>query len=104
MQRAEWDRVPVVITFAERLRMVETYGFAGSQGQTVLEGQRLVPRDRPSDTVFLVMQPAATLKNVPMPAALANAGLHVMCAGSRYAKNDSALIMEKVVYDLGQYM
>ena len=36
--------------------------------------------------------------------ALADAGLHVLCAGSRYAKNDSALIMEKVVYDLGMYV
>jgi pimeloyl-ACP methyl ester carboxylesterase len=104
MTPVSWDRVPVVITFAERLRMVETYGFAGSQGQTVLEGQRLVPRDRPSDTVFLFMHPATTLNMLPMPTALANAGLHVLCAGSRYAKNDSALIMEKVVYDLGQYM
>jgi pimeloyl-ACP methyl ester carboxylesterase len=104
MQKAEWDRVPVVITFAERLRMVETYGFAGSQGQTVLEGQRLVPRGVPSDTVFLFMHPATTLNMLPMPTALADAGLHVLCAGSRYAKNDSALIMEKVVYDLGQYV
>ena len=104
MTKVEWDRVPVVITFAERLRMVETYGFAGSQGQTVLEGQRLLPRGRPSDTVFLFMHPASTLNMLPMPAALADAGLHVLCAGSRYAKNDSALIMEKVCYDLGQYV
>jgi pimeloyl-ACP methyl ester carboxylesterase len=104
MNKVEWDRVPVVITFAERLRMVETYGFAGSQGQTVLEGQRLLPRGRPSDTVFLFMHPATTLNMLPMPAALADAGLHVLCAGSRYAKNDSALIMEKVAYDLGQYV
>jgi pimeloyl-ACP methyl ester carboxylesterase len=104
MTPVTWDRVPTVITFAESLRMVETYGFAGSQGQTVLEGQRLLPRDRPSDTVFLFMHPATTLNMLPMPTALANAGLHVLCAGSRYAKNDSALIMEKVVYDLGQYM
>src|SRR6187431_3260022 len=104
MPKVAWDRVPVVITFAERLRMVETYGFAGSQGQTVLEGQRLVPRGRPSNTVFLFMHPATTLNMLPMPAALASAGLHVMCCGSRYAKNDSALIMEKVVYDLGAYV
>src|SRR5215471_19441841 len=102
--KIEWDRVPVVITFAERLLVAETYGFAGSQGQTVLEGQRLLPRGRPSDTVFLFMHPATTLNMLPMPAALADAGLHVLCAGSRYAKNDSALIMEKVVYDLGQYV
>jgi len=100
----EWDRVPVLISFAETKVLVETYGFAGSSGETVLEGQRLLPRDRPSDTVFLFMHPATTLQLLPMPKALASAGLHVLCAGSRYAKNDSALIMEKVAYDLGAYV
>ncbi|HEV2573475.1 alpha/beta hydrolase [Methylocella sp. CPCC 101449] len=104
MTKIEWDRIPIVISFAETVRMVETYGFVGSQGITVLEGQRLVPRNRPSDTVFLFMHPATTLNLLPMPTALADSGLHVMCCGSRYAKNDSALIMEKVVYDLGQYV
>jgi pimeloyl-ACP methyl ester carboxylesterase len=104
MTNVEYDRAPVVITFAERLRMVETYGFAGSQGQTVLEGQRLMPRGRPAETVYLFMHPSTTLNLLPMPMALAGAGLHVLCAGSRYAKNDSALIMEKVVHDLGQYV
>jgi dienelactone hydrolase len=101
---AEWDRIPIVISFVEAKQMVETYGFAGSQGLTVLEGQRLVPRGRPSDTVFVFMHPATTLQLLPMPTALADAGLHVLCAGSRYAKNDSALIMEKVAYDLGAYI
>ena len=104
MNSPAFDRVPVIISFAEKLGMVETYGFSGSQGQTVLEGQRLVPRDKPSDTVFIFMHPASTLHLLPMPTALAASGLHVLCAGSRYAKNDSALIMEKVVYDLGQYI
>jgi pimeloyl-ACP methyl ester carboxylesterase len=102
--KVEWDRVPVVISFSEQVRMVETYGFVGSQGKTVLEGQRLLPRGRPSDTVYLFMHPATTLNLLPMPTALAEAGLHVLCCGSRYAKNDSALIMEKVVFDLGQYV
>ena len=101
---AEWDRIPVIISFAEAKQMVETYGFAGSQGQTVLEGQQLVPRGKPSYTVFVFMHPATTLHLLPMPTALANAGLHVLCCGSRYAKNDSPLIMEKVAYDLGQYI
>jgi pimeloyl-ACP methyl ester carboxylesterase len=101
---AESDRIPVTISFAEAKQMVETYGFAGTQGQTVLEGQRLVPRGKASDTVYVFMHPATTLHLMPMPMALANAGLHVMCCGSRYAKNDSPLIMEKVVYDLGQYI
>jgi pimeloyl-ACP methyl ester carboxylesterase len=104
MTNTEWDRIPVVISFAEAKQMIETYGFAGSQGLTVLEGQRLVPHGKPSDTVFVFMHPATTLHLLPMPSALANAGLHVLCCGSRYAKNDSPLIMEKVAYDLGQYV
>lgn len=99
-----FDRLPVVLTFAEQLKMLETYGFSGNQGRTVLEGQRLLPRNQPSDTVFLFMHPASTLHLLPMPVALAEAGLHVLCCGTRYAKNDSALIMEKVAYDLGQYV
>jgi pimeloyl-ACP methyl ester carboxylesterase len=99
-----WDRVPVTILFAEAVKMVETYGFVGSQGHVVLEGQQFIPRDRPSDTVYLFMHPASTLTVLPMPMALADAGLHVLCAGSRYAKNDTALIMEKVAYDLGVYI
>jgi pimeloyl-ACP methyl ester carboxylesterase len=98
-----WDRIPVTISFAEAKQMVETYGFTGSQGRTVLEGQRLVPRQA-SDTVYVFMHPASTLHLLPMPGALADSGLHVLCAGSRYAKNDSALIMEKVAYDLGMYV
>ena len=99
-----FDRIPVIIGFNEPAGMTETYGFAGSQGRTFLEGQRLVPRGRSSDTVYLFMHPASTLQLLPMPVALANAGMHVLCAGSRYAKNDSALILEKVVYDLGMYV
>jgi pimeloyl-ACP methyl ester carboxylesterase len=102
--RCVWDRVPIVLSFAEQLRMTETYGFNGAQGRTVLEGQRLLPRDRPSDTVYLFMHPTSTLQLLPMPTSLADSGLHVICAGSRYAKNDSALIMEKVAFDLGAYI
>ena len=99
-----FDRIPVIVSFAEQVKMTETYGFAGSTGRTFLEGQRLVPRGKPSDTVYLFMHPASTLQLLPMPVALANAGMHVLCAGSRYAKNDSPLILEKVVYDLGMYI
>jgi pimeloyl-ACP methyl ester carboxylesterase len=35
---------------------------------------------------------------------MASAGLHVLCAASRYMKNDSALIMEKVAVDLGAFI
>ena len=99
-----FDRVPLIVSFAEQSKMTETYGFAGSTGKIFLEGQRLVPKGTPSDTLYLFMHPASTLQLLPMPTALANSGMHVLCAASRYAKNDSPLILEKVVYDLGQYI
>ena len=98
-----WQRRPIIIRFAETAKFTETYGFAGSQGMVALEGQHFVPEVR-SDTVYIFMHPASTLQLLPMPQALAEAGLHVICAGSRYPKNDSALIMEKVAVDLGQYV
>ncbi|MDK3021961.1 alpha/beta hydrolase [Cupriavidus taiwanensis] len=103
-RKYEFDRLPVTIQFQEPAGMAETYGFAGSQGYTFLEGQRLVPRGAPSGVVYLFMHPSSTLQLMPMPAALAQAGMHVICAASRYAKNDTALIMEKVAFDLGAYI
>lgn len=100
----EFDRVPIIVQFSEPSAMVETYGFVGSQGVTFLEGQLLKPRSVPSRTLYLFMHPASTLQLMPMPAAMAATGRHVLCAGSRYAKNDSALIMEKVAFDMGAYI
>ena len=50
------------------------------------------------------MHPASTLQLLPMPRAMAERGVHVLCAGSRYARNDTALIMEKVLLDFGAYV
>jgi pimeloyl-ACP methyl ester carboxylesterase len=50
------------------------------------------------------MHPASTLQLLPLPRAMVERGAHVLCAGSRYARNDSPLIMEKVVLDLGAYL
>ena len=98
-----WQRRALIIRFAESAKFTETYGFGSSQGTVTLEGQHFVPAV-PSDTVYIFMHPASTLQLLPMPQALAEAGLHVICAGSRYPKNDSSLIMEKVAVDLGQYV
>lgn len=99
-----FTRVPVILKFQDRSRFIETYGFSGSQGMTVLEGQLLLPKDRPARTVYIFMHPSTTLQVLPMPAALATEGFHVLCAASRYPKNDSALIMEKVVLDMGAWV
>ncbi len=101
-------REPVIVAFEETAAFTETYGFTGSQGKVFLEGQRLIPQAAPSalsaETVLVFMHPASTLNMMPLPVALASAGHHVMCCASRYAKNDTALIMEKVVADLGAYV
>lgn len=101
--KTAWTRVPLVVSFPDRAKFTETYGFAGNSGKVNLEGQLLRP-DAPSSTVYVFMHPTSTLQLLPMPTALADAGLHVLCAASRYPKNDSALIMEKVAIDLGAWL
>jgi pimeloyl-ACP methyl ester carboxylesterase len=96
----EW----VHIQYAETAKFTEVYGFSGSQGMVNCEGIRFVPKGKPSKTLAVFMHPATTLQLLPVPQALAKAGVHVLCAGSRFAKNDTPLIMEKVVLDLGAYI
>ena len=101
---SEFERKPLIVSFEDTSTFTEVYGFVGSQGLVFLEGQLLLPKNQDSETVLLFMHPATTLNLLPMPSAMAEAGFHVMCCGSRYAKNDSALIMEKVLVDLGAYI
>jgi len=96
----EW----VHIQYEERSVFTETYGFAGNQGAINLEGIRFRPEGKPSDTLMVFMHPASTLQLLPVPRAMAAMGAHVLCAGSRYQRNDTALIMEKVLLDLGAYI
>jgi len=103
-QTYDYERIPVIIDFNEAVKHAETYGFSGTQGSVWLEGQLLRPKGHDSKTVVIFMHPATTLQLLPMPTALASAGIHVLCGGSRYAKNDSALIMEKVARDMGEYV
>jgi len=96
----EW----VHVQHSEAAQFTEVYGFVGSQGMVNLEGVRFVPKGKPSKTLAVFMHPASTLQLLPMPQALAKAGVHVLCAGSRFAKNDTPLVNEKVVLDLGAYL
>jgi len=98
------DRLPLHVAFRDTAAFTETYGFAGNSGMVNLEGQLLRPRGLPSSTVYLFMHPTSTLNLLPMPRALVEAGLHVLCAASRYPKNDAALIMEKVAIDMGRWI
>lgn len=96
----EW----VHIQHEETSQFVETYGFSGSQGMVNLEGIRMRPKGRPSKTLLLFMHPATTLQLLPMPQAIVKRGVHILCGASRYAKNDTSLIFEKVAMDMGAYV
>ncbi|RGP36407.1 alpha/beta hydrolase family protein [Pseudotabrizicola alkalilacus] len=92
------------IAFAADRAFTETYGFNGSQGLTHVEGVLIRPDDRVSRTLLVFMHPSSTLQLLPLPQALARSGYHVLCAGSRYQRNDTSLIMENVVLDLGAWI
>lgn len=92
------------IAFTAKQAFTETYGFNGSQGMTHLEGVLIRPAGRPSRTLLVFMHPSSTLQLLPLPRAMAELGYHVLCAGSRYQRNDTALIVENVLLDLGAYI
>lgn len=96
----EW----VHLAHEESAAFTETYGFADNQAAVNLEGILIRPRGVPSRTLHVMMHPAVTLQLLPVPRVAARAGAHVLCAGSRYARNDSACVLEKVLLDLGAYI
>ena len=98
--QTEW----VHLQYQEVSAFTETYGFAGNQGAINLEGLLMRPRGKPSTTLVVFMHPASTLQLLPVPRAMVQQGAHVLCAASRYVKNDTSLIFEKVLLDLGAYM
>lgn len=99
-----WTRTPLIVSFPDNPTFNETYGFAGNSGKVNLEGQLLRDPATSSSTVYVFMHPTSVLHLLPMPLALADAGLHVLCAASRYPRNDTALIFEKVAIDLGKWL
>ncbi|PCI04112.1 MAG: alpha/beta hydrolase [Hyphomicrobiales bacterium] len=103
IMKHNWQRHALVVSFNDSAKAAEVYGFAGNSGKVNLEGQ-LLAGDTKSDTVFVFMHPTSTLQLLPMPMALADAGMHVLCPGSRYPRNDVSLIMEKVALDLGAWI
>jgi pimeloyl-ACP methyl ester carboxylesterase len=101
--RHEFDRIPIIVQWDEKAKFKETYGGRGDR--VTLEGQLLKPKDAPaSKTALLAMHPSGLLNMLPMMNALAAAGIPILCGGSRYPKNDTALIMEKVAMDMGAYV
>ncbi len=96
-----YARIPLIIGFREEVGLRDTYG--GIDGVVALQAQHLKP-ETASDTIVVFMHPMGIMHYLPLPGALAAAGVHVLSAVSRYPNNDSALIMEKVVIDLGKWV
>lgn len=94
-----YTREPFLVIFKEDSAIKETY--AGQLGTVVLEGHHLVPEGAAGTTVVLFMHPIGSTQYLPMIGGLAKAGVPVISCNSRYPRNDSALIMEKVCADLG---
>jgi len=98
---SDFARIPLVLGFHESVGVRDTYG--GLDGTVVLNAHHLKPAT-PSDTLVVFMHPMGIMHHLPLPVALARAGVHVLSAVSRYPNNDSALIMEKVAVDLGKWI
>jgi alpha-beta hydrolase superfamily lysophospholipase len=95
---SRYDRIPYLVMFEDTSAYRDTYGGTGEQ--VALECYQLRP-EKPSDTAIVFMHPVGGGAYLPMTNALARAGHHVIYANSRYRGADYALIMEKVVQDLG---
>lgn len=96
-----FERVPLHLVFEEPQTVRDSYGGIG--GLVALQAHLLKPPTR-SDTLLVFMHPMGIMHYLPMPMGLAAAGIHCLSAVSRYPNNDSALIMEKVLVDLGAWI
>lgn len=87
------------IVFAEAQGFKDTYGGAG--GHVFLECMRVRPAEGESETAVVFSHPIGGGAYLPMVTALAAMGVHCVYVNTRYRGNDSALIMEKCIADLG---
>ena len=105
----KYERIPYLVAFQNNSGVRDVYG--GLAEIVVLECYQLKPEvsagaagpaTSDSDTVLVFMHPIGGGAYLPMVNALARAGHHVIYANSRFRGTDSALIMEKVLEDLGE--
>lgn len=92
-------REPYGYVHVEQSRLKETYG--GPEGRVFVECMRIRPETGESKTVILFSHPIGGGSFLPLVTALARAGRHVIYCNTRYRGNDTALILEKCVADLG---
>ncbi len=105
----QYDRIPYLVAYHNNSAVRDVYG--GVAELVVLESYLLKPAavadtgaatPATSDTVLVFMHPIGGGAYLPMINALARAGHHVIYCNSRFRGTDSALLMEKVIEDLGE--
>jgi pimeloyl-ACP methyl ester carboxylesterase len=92
-------REPYGIVHADPSPMKDVYG--GDAGMVFVECMRIRPAEIESKTVIVFSHPIGGGAFLPLVTALAGAGVHVVYCNPRYRGNDTALILEKCVLDLG---
>lgn len=98
--RYRTERTPYVILYANESGARDVYG--GTAEQIMLDAHLVTPVDHDSDTVLVLMHPVSSGFYLPFVNELARAGHHIIVCNSRYRGSDTALLMEKVVQDLGE--
>lgn len=96
------QRQPYMVVFEEDTGFKDVYG--GAVGMVAVEAMRIIPDTEPderSKTAIVFSHPVGGGSFLPMVNALAHAGHHVIYANTRFRGNDTALLMEKCVTDLG---
>ena len=93
-----YERIPYLVVYEETSAFKDTY--AGEIGKVVVEAQLLKP-ETPSDSVIVFSHPIGGGAYLPLVSNLAKLGSHVIYCNPRYRGNDTALIMERAVMDLG---
>ena len=96
----KYKRIPLIVTFKETSQYKDTY--AGEIGTVALTAHLLKPDISAGKSVVIFMHPTGGGSYLPMLNSLAKQGIDTVWCDSRYRGTDSALIMEKVLIDLGQ--
>lgn len=100
LEHHDYERIAVPIMFHEKSDFEDTYG--GTMGYVFFDAHLLKPKGVESKTLIVFSHPIGGGAWLPLVNALARAGHHVLYTNGRYQGNDTALIMEKCVVDLGQ--
>lgn len=92
-------RQPYGVVYREESGFKDVYGGAG--GVVFVECMRIAPSETAARRALVFTHPIGSGSFLPLITALAMAGHDIVYVNPRYRGNDSALIMEKCIADLG---